>query len=60
MVPVTPRLMAILQEAFDAAEGGQDRVVTLGRNNIAKRLLPSSSVPAWSGGRTCSRRTGDP
>jgi integrase len=37
-VPITPRLMMILREAFEAAEPGQELVVTKSRNNLYRGL----------------------
>ena len=36
-VPITPKLAAILQDAFDAAEDGQERVCGLSRNNLRRQ-----------------------
>jgi len=51
IVPITPDLMAILQDTFDAAEEGEARVVTLGRagnvRRVMKRIIQRSGVEPW-------------
>jgi len=37
-VPITPQLMRLLQDAFDAAEDGQERVCGLSRNNLHRMV----------------------
>jgi integrase len=36
--PIQPALMAILQDGFDAAPSGQNRIITLSRNNLRRNL----------------------
>ena len=38
VVPIVPRLMDILQDAFDAAPEGEPRIVPLSRNNLHRTL----------------------
>ena len=42
-VPIVPKPMAILQDAFDAAEEGQKRVVSLSRNNLHR----GNAIDPW-------------
>lgn len=37
-VPIVPKLMRLLQDAYDAAEDGQERVLGLSRNNLHRTL----------------------
>jgi len=50
-VPIVPRLMAIFQDAFDAAPEGAENVVTLTRNNLHRDLsdiLTAAGFTPWS------------
>ncbi len=51
IVPIVPALMAILQDAFDAADEGVQRIVTLGRGgNIRRvmlRIIERAGVEPW-------------
>ncbi len=49
-VPVVPELMAILQDAFDAAEPGEERIVRLSRNNLHRTMhaiLKRAEIAPW-------------
>lgn len=50
MVPITPRLMQVLQDAFDAAPEGQQRLVTI-RGGYLRRnagdIVKRAGVEAW-------------
>ncbi len=52
IVPITPKLMVILQDAFDAAEPGQDRLVTIrGKGAVQRRvqaIRERAGVEPWS------------
>ena len=52
IVPITPRLQVILQESFDAAEEGQERVLTLGTggqlNRGMRALARRAGVEEWA------------
>ncbi len=45
-VPIVPRLMRILEDAFDPAEAGQEWVVGLSRNNLYRTM---HAVSGWLG-----------
>jgi hypothetical protein len=51
VVPITPKLMKLLQDAFDAALEGQQRIVTtLGHGNVHKTIhaaIKRAGVEAW-------------
>ncbi len=51
VVPIMPRLMTLLQDAFDSAETGEDRIVTLGRGGQLHRRLQAivkiAGVEPW-------------
>ena len=50
IVPLTPKLMAILQEGFDAAQEGQTRIITKSRNNLRRALktvVSKAGVAEW-------------
>jgi len=51
LVPIEPRLLVLLQDAFDAAQEGEARiVVTLPRNNRHRtfaRIRHAAGVPSW-------------
>jgi len=50
IVPITPKLMTILQEGYDAAEEGQEKVITKSRNNLRRELqaiISRAGVPVW-------------
>jgi integrase len=50
VVPIVPQLMEILQAAFDAAEPGQERLVTKSRTNLRRGLrmiVDKTSVKQW-------------
>ena len=51
LVPITPTLMPILQEAFDAAQEGQELLVTLGKGGQLHRRLQAivrqAGVEPW-------------
>ena len=38
VVPITPKLMSVLQDAFDAADDGQKQVIQLSRNNLHRTM----------------------
>jgi len=49
-VPIVPRLATILQDAFDAAPDGQERVVTLSPNNlhrVLKSVAERAGLTPW-------------
>jgi len=50
-VPITPPLATILQDAFDAAREGENRIVTLGRGGnvrrVVKLIVAKAGVPMW-------------
>ena len=50
-VPITPALMTILQDAFDAAAEGEQRIVTLGRGGnirrVVERIIGKAGVAPW-------------
>ena len=52
VVPITPALLAILQDAFSAADEGQQRIVTLGRGGnvrrVMDRIIQLSGVQPWA------------
>jgi len=51
IVPIVPKLQAILQDAFDKAEPGQERVVSLSRNNLHRTIraaVKRAGVSPWS------------
>jgi integrase len=50
VVPITPKLMVILQEGFDAANEGQEKIITKSRNNLRRELkaiVGRAGVPTW-------------
>jgi len=50
-VPVTPNLMQLLQDAFDAAPEGQESVVGLSRNNLRRTMraiVARAGMKPWS------------
>ena len=50
LVPIVPTLMAILQDAYDAAKDGTERVCVLSRNNLhreARRILIRAGITPW-------------
>ena len=50
IVPITRRLMPILQQAFDSAGEGEERVITLSRNNLRRGLqviARRAGIPPW-------------
>jgi integrase len=50
IVPIMPKLLAILQEAFDAATEGQERIITLSTNNLQRGLsaiIKRAGVKPW-------------
>jgi integrase len=50
-VPITPKLMQVLQDAFDAAPEGQQSVVALSRNNLRRgmrAIVKRAGMEAWS------------
>jgi integrase len=53
IVPITPTLLTILQDTFDAAKEGQQRIVTLGRGGnvrrVVERIIKQSGVMPWPG-----------
>lgn len=49
-VPNVPELMAILQDGFDAAEEGEERVCWLSRNNLhrqVRQVLRRTNITPW-------------
>ncbi len=49
-VPIVPKLMTILQDAFDAAAEGQERVVALSRNNLhrmVRSVVQKAGLEPW-------------
>ena len=50
-VPIAPALMQLLQDAFDAASEGQERVISLSRNNIRRTMhgiITRAGLTPWS------------
>jgi len=51
MVPIVPRLMSMLQDAFDAAPEGQERVIPLRKDGYLNRTLKTAirraGIPEW-------------
>jgi hypothetical protein len=50
IVPITPKLMIILQEGFDAAKEGQEKIITKSRNNLRREsqtIISRAGVPVW-------------
>ena len=50
IVPITPKLYALLQDAYDNAAEGESRVVTMSRNNLARGLIQivkAAGVELW-------------
>ncbi len=61
-VPIVPKLMAILQGAFDEAEEGQERVVRLSRNNLHRtmpQILKRAGIEPWKDCFQALRRSCD-
>lgn len=51
VIPITPKLMEILQDAFDQAEPGQERVVTKSTNNLYREfavIIKMAGVTPWA------------
>jgi integrase len=51
IVPIVPQLMEILQQAFDAAEPGQERLVTRSKTNLRRGLrmiVDKAGVKQWA------------
>ena len=51
VVPIAPKLMALLQDAYDAAVPGDDRIVTLSRNNLRRDfhiILGRAGIEPWA------------
>ncbi len=51
LVPITPKLMKVLQDAFDAAPEGQEHVVALSRLNIRRTMrsiAERAGMEPWS------------
>ncbi len=49
-VPIVPKLLTILQDAYDAAETGVERVCGLSRNNLhreGRKVLQADGVDPW-------------
>lgn len=61
LVPITPQLMAILQDAFDGAEEGQQSLCTMkvgGQTNRAlPRIVRAAGVPEWDDAFQTLRRS---
>jgi len=52
VVPIIPELMPILQEAFDAAEEGSEKIITLSRSNrhrTFKEIIRRAGLTIWPG-----------
>ena len=52
IVPIVPELMPILREAFDAAEEGSEKIVTLSRNNrhrVFENIICRAGLTPWPG-----------
>ena len=51
VVPIVSRLMTLLQDAFDSAETGEERIVTLGRGGQLHRrlqaIVKTTGVEPW-------------
>ncbi len=51
IVPIMPRLMTLLQDGFDSAETGEERIVTLGRGGQLHRrlqaIVKTAGVEPW-------------
>ncbi len=49
-VPISPELLAILEETYDAAEIGTEKVITLSRNNrhrVFKAIIKKAGLTPW-------------
>ncbi len=49
-VPIVPKLMGVIQDAFDAADEGQELVVGLSRNNLHRTMhsiLKRAEIEPW-------------
>ena len=61
LVPMVPQLAAIMQDAFDMAEDGQERVITLGRGGQLHRRLTAivrqAGVEPWKDAFQTLRRS---
>ncbi len=58
--PIVPSLMRFLQDAFDAAQDGQERVVGLSRNNLRRNLrviLKRAGIEPWEDAFQTLRRS---
>ena len=52
IVPISPKLAALLWAAYEEAEPGQVQVITISKNNIARKLqdiIEDAVVPEWHG-----------